>query len=379
MANLTNSAGCDSIASLVLTIKAPSTSITNTSICKGESFTFNGTTYTNSGTYTTNLINAAGCDSISSLVLAFKSPTTSIVSATICVGNSYKFNGKSYDSTGNYSFHLINKEGCDSIANLELIVEKTAKVDSIIGVSIICKNETSILSDNTSNGRWSSLSPNLLSIDSLGVLLGIDCGIGLIKYAILHSCGSVSTTKSITISGLIPTNISTIITASNCINPYSGSVAISISGSESPYQFVLNDSLYLAPILVQNLINGAYPIRTFNNNNCLIDSNLIIKIPMKIDANCDTLYVPSGFMPNSQNVFSRQLRPFGNGNAITNYSLKVYNRYGNVVFQTHDFNSGWDGQINGNQQVTGTYVWILEYTQSSGLKRLQHGTSVLVR
>ena len=362
-----------------MTIKSPSSSITTATICNGESFIFNGTTYSDAGTYPFHLINVAGCDSVAALALTIKSPTSSIVSATICVGNSYKFNGKSYDSTGTYSFHFINKEGCDSIANLKLMVEKIVTIDSIIGVSIICKNETSILSDNTSNGRWSSLSPNLLSIDSLGVLLGIDCGIGLIKYAILHSCGSVSTTKSITISGLIPTNISTIISASNCINPYSGSVAISISGSESPYQFVLNDSVYIAPILVQNLINGAYPIHIYNNNNCLIDSNLIIKIPMKIDANCDTLYVPSGFMPNSQNVFSRQLRPFGNGNAITNYSLKVYNRYGNVVFQTHDFNSGWDGQINGNQQVTGTYVWILEYTQSSGLKRLQHGTSVLVR
>jgi hypothetical protein len=61
-------AGCDSIATLVLTINLPNSSTTTETVC--ESFTWtNGMTYTSSGTYTQSLTNMAGCDSTATLEL----------------------------------------------------------------------------------------------------------------------------------------------------------------------------------------------------------------------------------------------------------------------------------------------------------------------
>ena len=124
--HLTNSVGCDSAATLVLTVKSTSTSTTRASICQGSIYTFNGIDYTNAGTYTTHLSNAAGCDSAATLILASKSTSTSTTNASICSGTSYTFNGTSYTSAGTYVAHLTNSVGCDSTATLVLIVKKTS-------------------------------------------------------------------------------------------------------------------------------------------------------------------------------------------------------------------------------------------------------------
>ncbi len=123
IAHFTNSAGCDSAASLVLSIKSPSTSTTKASICTGSSYTFNGTTYSTAGTYTAHLTNAAGCDSAATLVLTIKSLSTSTTNASICAGSSYTFNGTTYSTAGTYIAHLTNAAGCDSAATLVLTIK----------------------------------------------------------------------------------------------------------------------------------------------------------------------------------------------------------------------------------------------------------------
>jgi len=121
-AHLINAAGCDSTATLNFTIKQLTTSVTNAAICQGSSYLFNGTTYTTAGTYTAHLINAAGCDSTATLNLTIKQLTTSVSNAAICQGSSYLFNGTTYTTAGTYTAHLINAAGCDSTATLKLII-----------------------------------------------------------------------------------------------------------------------------------------------------------------------------------------------------------------------------------------------------------------
>ncbi len=134
IAHLTNAAGCDSAATLILNIKSVSTSTTNASICEGGSYTFNGTTYTKAGSYIAHLTNAAGCDSAATLVLNIKSLSTSITNASICEGGSYTFNGTNYTKAGNYIAHLTNAAGCDSAAILNLTIKSLST--SITNVSI---------------------------------------------------------------------------------------------------------------------------------------------------------------------------------------------------------------------------------------------------
>jgi gliding motility-associated-like protein len=88
--------------------------------------------------------------------------------------------------------------------------------------------------------------------------------------------------------------------------------------------------------------------------------------------------VPNAFTPNGdgKNDFLYPLNAF----MATNLEFRVYNRYGQLVFMTRDWNNKWDGTIGGKPQPTGTYVWTLKYTDGpTGKSFFLRGTSVLIR
>ncbi|MBA2746772.1 MAG: gliding motility-associated C-terminal domain-containing protein, partial [Flavisolibacter sp.] len=59
--------------------------------------------------------------------------------------------------------------------------------------------------------------------------------------------------------------------------------------------------------------------------------------------------------------------------------FKVFNRWGELVFSTADYNRGWDGTIRGLKQSTGTYIWIAEATDFRGNKVARRGSVTLIR
>lgn len=89
------------------------------------------------------------------------------------------------------------------------------------------------------------------------------------------------------------------------------------------------------------------------------------------------IYVPTAFTPNddTNNDFLRA-KPIG----IRTFSFFiVYNRWGQLMFKTTDFLKGWDGTINGQQQSTGTYVWIAEGIDFKGRVITRKGSTLLIR
>ena len=115
-----NAVGCDSTATLFLTIKQTSSSTKYDTAC--VSYPWNGKTYSVSGTYDTTIAggNAVGCDSTATLYLIIKQPTTSTKYDTACV--SYLWNGTTYTSSGNYTYNYINENGCSSTDTLLLTI-----------------------------------------------------------------------------------------------------------------------------------------------------------------------------------------------------------------------------------------------------------------
>ena len=80
----TNSLGCDSVISLLLTINNSSSSSANVTACDSYTWAVDSNVYTTSGVYTNTSINAAGCTHIDSLVLTINSSTSSLMSAASC-------------------------------------------------------------------------------------------------------------------------------------------------------------------------------------------------------------------------------------------------------------------------------------------------------
>jgi gliding motility-associated-like protein len=88
--------------------------------------------------------------------------------------------------------------------------------------------------------------------------------------------------------------------------------------------------------------------------------------------------IPSGFTPNGDglNDFLYPLNAFKAVDLI----FRIFNRFGQVIFETRDWKKKWDGRINGMLQPSGTYVYLLEYThKDTGKKQVLKGTTVLIR
>ncbi|HHT04065.1 MAG TPA: leucine-rich repeat domain-containing protein, partial [Bacteroidales bacterium] len=131
---------CDSVI-LNLSIKPISTKSLEDSICQGETYSNFGFNFIadKSEVYTQNLQKANGCDSIITLSLKVNPTQTTSFKATICQGKTYNLNGFNERKTGLYTQELKTNKGCDSIVNLNLIVNPTYN-DSIY--KIICQRET---------------------------------------------------------------------------------------------------------------------------------------------------------------------------------------------------------------------------------------------
>lgn len=88
--------------------------------------------------------------------------------------------------------------------------------------------------------------------------------------------------------------------------------------------------------------------------------------------------VPSAFTPNGDGL-NDYLYPL-NAFKADNLVFKVFNRFGQLVFESHVWTQKWDGKVNGHTEPVGTYVWMLEYTDHDTGKRIfQKGTSLLIR
>jgi gliding motility-associated-like protein len=69
-------------------------------------------------------------------------------------------------------------------------------------------------------------------------------------------------------------------------------------------------------------------------------------------------YLPNAFTPNGDGL-NDVFRPIGND--IVDFQMMIYNRWGQLVFETKDWNKGWDGSYKGRACEPGTYAYKLTY------------------
>ena len=119
--NTTTAAGCDRTEILHLTINYSDTLEFTEVAC--DSYEWNGTTYTASGVYTFNTTTDQGCDRTEILNLTINVSTSGTEERVVCPGESTEWEGDFYDKAGSYTKTLTNAAGCDSVATLVVTIQ----------------------------------------------------------------------------------------------------------------------------------------------------------------------------------------------------------------------------------------------------------------
>lgn len=110
----------------------------------------------------------------------------------------------------------------------------------------------------------------------------------------------------------------------------------------------------------------AYPIETTTFNVFYVDGNGC-EAEGETTINLDgIIYVPNTFTPDGDG-HNDDFYPRG-GN-IKEYHMIIFNRWGEVMFESHNFNGKWDGTYGGEKCKDGTYVWKITYIDISNNKK----------
>lgn len=105
-------------------------------------------------------------------------------------------------------------------------------------------------------------------------------------------------------------------------------------------------------------IPGSYLISltVSNADGCQDEHHVLLEMETAV-----IFYVPNAFSPDGDE-FNNTFQPvFGVGLDTYNYQFSIYDRWGELIFESFDHERGWDGTFKGNMVQDGTYIWTIKF------------------
>lgn len=141
-------------------------------------------------------------------------------------------------------------------------------------------------------------------------------------------------------------------------------------GLENPYSATTMATPEETTTYTVTIIDG-----TFGQGQCITSANVELRV---YDFVCGppNLFLPNAFTPNGDgNNDILYLR----GDNITSMHLAIYNRWGELVFETRDQSVGWDGTFRGKPVDPAVFVYHLEADCGDGLRYFDKGNVTVIR
>jgi gliding motility-associated-like protein len=396
----------------------PTVTATSALICDGEIATIVATGLPTGGTYlwspsgqATASINVSpnttsnysvvysrfGCESpqVNTMVTVKPVPIVSLASEVICIGEEITMTAQTTIAGGVYDWGNGNANetqtfsplsdttlslsysvnGCTSPIETSTITVNPLPISTFSGSPLTgcIPLEVTLLADDNSNTSYSWSSDNGLTGTGFQSNLTFTSGgiYDITLIAGLNGCFTTTTMNNYVAVDNYP--IASFVPSSNSFTELTQLLEFTnnSSGAES-YSWDFGDGASSAEI------NPAY-FFTDNLNGHVITLTAYSQF---LCANVDSVeilfnnglvyYIPNTFTPNGDE-FNQTFKPiFSNSIDVYNYSFYIYNRWGHVIFETHDVEKGWDGLfgVDGIPVPQGTYTFkiIVKYTETDERK-----------
>ncbi len=126
------------------------------------------------------------------------------------------------------------------------------------------------------------------------------------------------------------------------------------------------------PTHIYNYV-GEYSVTlvSTNINGCKDTSRIIVIIDPDY-----SIYIPDAFSPNNDGVndyFTLK------GEGITKFKISIFNRWGELIFESNDINKGWDGRYKDNIVQQDLYIYKIELVLFDSTKKLKSGHVTVIR
>jgi gliding motility-associated-like protein len=133
----------------------------------------------------------------------------------------------------------------------------------------------------------------------------------------------------------------------------------------------LNSPQSYRPVF-KGMSNQDYTITLISAGGCKTVDSLLVEIVQQA-----RIEVPNAFTPNADGL-NDFLRPVSMGIAEIRH-FRIFNRYGEVVYESRGEKPGWDGKFKGQVLPTQTLVWMVEGVGLDGSVITKKGTTVLIK
>lgn len=379
---------CPDADQVVVTINPIPLVPTSAAICSGQSFNFQGQLYSNPGVYTVMTTDAQGCQTNNQLTLTVNPNLNSIVNESICQGSSFSFNGQNYSSTGSFPVTLVSQSGCDSIVTLNLTVNPAPVTQ--LNESICSGSSFAFGNQNlTQSGQYSQTLQTVAGCDSI-VNLNLVVNPELTSLQTLTICQGESVLfsgQSLSNAGLYSDTLQTIngcdsiINLNLLVNPLPSTPVISNSGPvECPGDIVtLNASSSANAQFVwsgpQNFnstnesVTFAVPIQSAGIYSVYAELNGCLSLPTNTDVSIINIYgfddydFPNVITPNNDGI-NDSLDIASYYKTCQDFTLQIFNRWGNLVFEQTLNSEKFSGKSNGSSELPdGVYFYKLAYDE----------------
>jgi len=131
-------------------------------------------------------------------------------------------------------------------------------------------------------------------------------------------------------------------------------------------------STTIASPIAQPPVNTRYIVHGRTEGGCEVTDSIDILI-----SNESLIDIPNAFSPNGFGA-NNILKAVKRGQVTLKY-LRIFNRWGNKVFETSNIEEGWNGEFNGVKQPSGVYVFMIEAETNSGRRFYKQGNITLFR
>lgn len=159
----------------------------------------------------------------------------------------------------------------------------------------------------------------------------------------------------------------------SCADVTNGEIILSASGGTPPYTYTIPGYKSQPDSIFRQLEAGLYHYQISDSHECGIDGYATV---MKEWRQC-AVFIPNAFSPNRDGV--NDLFKAKVNDDISDFRMAIYGRWGQLIFETLDSERGWDGKQRGVDQPTGSYLYVITFTDSKAQPRKEQGTLLLIR
>lgn len=261
---------------------------------------------------------------------------------------------------GTYSVTVTDANGC-SAAGSYVITDNSSFQANAAGPSTVCIGELVTLVADSVPGATYQWYMNGQILGGATYNMFVTPAAGSFTVSITNACGTfTSDAIVVTVNTIEDVSIS-----SNVIICPGESTQLSASGGIE-YTWTPVTGLDYANVpnpVASPSTTTQYVVTVANAAGCKTSAEVLVTVL------CDTLIIPSGFSPNSDNVndgFVIEGIDHYPGNKIW-----IYNRWGNLVYKAHDYENKWDGLSNvsgiyiGKKVPAGTYYYVLDLNNNT--------------